>query len=150
MNRAISVARGSLWRPRVRPFRYVGANLRRPDRPAAPRRARGMGIPGGPPPEQVGNVQTKAGPHHDALKQHVADGKFPATVVRVAPQGKLIDADSTVSGIRMRQAAGADYLFRHLFIGQAAVSVAAMMGGDRDIKVTDPVEVLSGFQGPAR
>jgi hypothetical protein len=32
---------------------------------------------------------------HDALKQHVADGKLPDTVVLVARKGKLIYADAT-------------------------------------------------------
>src|SRR5207302_3391538 len=56
----------------------------------------GVGLPE-VPPEQVGMSKQKLDRIHDALKQHVADGKLPGTVVLVARKGKLIYADVTGS-----------------------------------------------------
>jgi CubicO group peptidase (beta-lactamase class C family) len=63
-------------------------------RPPAPPALVGMGLPE-VPPEQVGMSKQKLDRIHDALKQHVADGKLPGTVVLVARKGKLIYADAT-------------------------------------------------------
>ena len=46
-------------------------------RPPAPPALVGMGLPE-VPPEQVGMSKQKLDRIHDALKQHVADGKLPA------------------------------------------------------------------------
>jgi CubicO group peptidase (beta-lactamase class C family) len=54
----------------------------------------GMGLPE-VPPEQVRMSKQKLDRIHDALKQHVSDGKLPGTVVLVARKGKLIYADAT-------------------------------------------------------
>jgi CubicO group peptidase (beta-lactamase class C family) len=61
-------------------------------RPPAPPALVGMGLPE-VPPEQVGMSRQKLDRIHDVLKQHVADGKLPGTVVLVARKGKLIYAD---------------------------------------------------------
>ena len=58
-------------------------------RPPAPPALVGMGLPE-VPPEQVAMSKQKLDRIHDALKQHVADGKLPGTVVLVARKGKLI------------------------------------------------------------
>jgi CubicO group peptidase (beta-lactamase class C family) len=65
---------------------------------------------------------------HDALKQHVADGKLPGTVVLVARKGKLIYAD--VTGFQDKDEGkpmALDSLFRIYSMTKPLVSVGVMM-----------------------
>src|SRR5437899_11914317 len=87
---------------------------------------------------------------HDALKQHVADGKLPGTVVLVARKGKLIFADST--GFQDKEEGkpmALDALFRIYSMTKPLVSVAAMMLVEEGkIQLTDPVsKFLPAFKG---
>ena len=84
---------------------------------------------------------------HDALKQHVADGKLPGTVVLVARKGKLIYADAT--GFQDKDEGkpmALDSLFRIYSMTKPLVSVAAMiLVEDGTIQLTDPVS--TAFKG---
>ena len=89
-------------------------------RPPSPPALVGMGLPEASP-EQVGMTKQKLDRIHDALKQHVADGKLPGTVVLVARKGKLIYVD--VTGFQDKDEGkpmALDSLFRILFHDQAA------------------------------
>src|SRR5215468_6727575 len=116
-------------------------------RPPAPPALVGMGLPE-VPPEQVGMSKQKLDRIHDALKQHVADGKLPGTVVLVARKGKLIYADAT--GFQDKDEGkpmALDSLFRIYSMTKPMVSVAAMiLVEDGTIQLTDPVsKYLPGF-----
>src|SRR6266513_3002700 len=118
-------------------------------RPPAPPALVGMGLPE-VPPEQVGMSKQKLDRIHDALKQHVADGKLPGTVMLVARKGKLIYAD--VSGFQDKDEGKPmtlDSLFRIYSMTKPLVSVAAMMlVEDGTIQLTDPVsKFLPAFKG---
>src|SRR5262245_16802368 len=63
-------------------------------RPPAPPALVGMGLPE-VPPEQVGMSRQKLDRIQNVLKQHVADGKLPGTVVLVARKGKLVYANAS-------------------------------------------------------
>src|SRR5436190_13749939 len=93
------------------------------------------------PPEQVGMSKPKLDRIHDVLKQHVADGKLPGTVVLVARKGKLIYAD--VTGFQDKDEGkpmALDSLFRIYSMTKPLVAVAAMMlVEDGTIQLTDPV-----------
>src|SRR5207253_545453 len=58
----------------------ASASAQDQSRPPAPPALVGMGLPE-VPPEQVGMSKQKLDRIHDALKQHVADGKLPGTVM---------------------------------------------------------------------
>src|SRR6266446_4141931 len=118
-------------------------------RPPAPPALVGMGLPE-VPPEQVGMSKQKLDRIHDALKQHVADGKLPGTVVLVARKGKLIYAD--VTGFQDKDEGkpmALDSLFRIYSMTKPLVSVAAMMlVEDGTIQLTDPVsKFFPAFKG---
>jgi CubicO group peptidase (beta-lactamase class C family) len=102
------------------------------------------------PPEQVGMSKQRLDRIHDALKQHVADGKLPGTVVLVARKGKLIYAD--VTGFQDKDEGkpmALDSLFRIYSMTKPLVSVAAMMlVEDGTIELTDPVsKFFPAFKG---
>src|SRR5262245_49880112 len=118
-------------------------------RPPAPPALVGMGLPE-VPPEQVGMSKQKLDRIHDALKQHVADGKLPGAVVLVARKGKLIYAD--VTGFQDKDEGkpmALDSLFRIYSMTKPLVSVAAMMlVEDGTIQLTDPVsKFFPAFKG---
>ena len=108
-----------------------------------------MGLPEAPP-EQVGMSKQKLDRIHDALKQHVADGKLPGTVVLVARKGKLVYADA--AGFQDKDEGkpmALDSLFRIYSMTKPLVSVAAMMlVEDGTIQLTDPVsKFFPAFKG---
>src|SRR5438874_8378195 len=118
-------------------------------RPPVPPALVGMGLPE-VPPEQVGMSKQKLDRIHDALKQHVADGKLPGTVMLVARKGKLIYAD--VTGFQDKDEGkpmALDSLFRIYSMTKPLVSVAAMMlVEDGTIQLTDPVsKFFPAFKG---
>src|SRR5262245_58766357 len=118
-------------------------------RPPAPPALVGMGLPE-VPPEQVGMSKQKLDRIHDALKQQVADGKLPGTVVLVARKGKLIYADAT--GFQDKDESkpmALNSLFRIYSMTKPLVSVAAMMlVEDGSIQLTDPVsKFFPAFKG---
>src|SRR2546423_13510988 len=120
-------------------------------RPPAPPALVGMGLPE-VPPEQVGMSKQKLARIHDALKQHVADGKLPGPVVLVARKGKLIYAD--VTGFQDKDEGkpmALDSLFRIYSMTKPLVSVAAMIlaGGRDDPANRSGVKILSVLQRPA-
>src|SRR5262252_5647735 len=78
----------------VTPIVWTQARAQDQGRVPTPPALVGIGLPE-VPPEQVGMSKPKLDRIHDALKQHVADGKLPGTVVLVARKGKLIYADVT-------------------------------------------------------
>jgi len=109
-------------------------------RPPAPPALVGIGLPE-VPPEQVGMSKPKLDRIHDALKQHVADGKLAGTVVLVARKGKLIYTDTT--GFQDKDEGkpmALDSVFRIYSMTKPLVSVAAMiLIEDGAIQLTDPV-----------
>ena len=109
-------------------------------RPPAPPALVGMGLPE-VPPEQVGMSKQKLDRIHDVLKQQVADGKLPGTVVLVARKGKLIYAD--VTGFQDKDEGkpmALDSVFRIYSMTKPLVSVAAMiLVDDGTIELTDAV-----------
>src|SRR5947209_7973656 len=118
-------------------------------RPPVPPALVGMGLPE-VPPEQVGMSKQKLDRIHDALNQHVADGKLPGTVVLVARKGKLIYAD--VTGFQDKDEGkpmALDSLFRIYSMTKPLVSVAAMMlVEDGTSQLTDPVsKFFPAFKG---
>ena len=118
-------------------------------RPPVPPALVGMCLPE-VPPEQVGMSKQKLDRIHDALKQHVADGKLPGTVMLVARKGKLIYAD--VSGFQDKDEGkpmALDSLFRIYSMTKPLVSVAAMMlVEDGTIQLTDLVsKFFPAFKG---
>src|SRR5258707_7256080 len=118
-------------------------------RPPAPPALVGMGLPE-VPPEKVGMSKQKLDRIHDALKQHVADGKLPGTVVLVAGRAKLIYADVTVSQDKDEgKPMALDSLFRIYSMTKPLVSVAAMMlVEDGTIQLTDLVsKFFPAFKG---
>jgi CubicO group peptidase (beta-lactamase class C family) len=118
-------------------------------RPPAPPALIGMGLPQAPP-EQVGMSKQKLERIRDVLKQHVADGKLPGTVVLVARKGKLIYADAI--GFQDKEEGkpmALDSVFRIYSMTKPLVSVAAMMlVEDGTIQLTDPVsKFFPAFKG---
>ena len=109
----------------------------------------GRGLPEAPP-EQVGMSKQKLARIHDVLKQHVADGRLPGTVVLVARKGKLVYAD--VTGFQDKDEGkpmALDSVFRIYSMTKPLVSVAAMMlVEDGTIELTDPVsKFFPSFKG---
>src|SRR3984893_2238101 len=100
----------------------------------------GMGLPQAPP-EQVGMSKQSLERIRDVLKQHVADGKLPGTVVLVARKGKLVYADAV--GFQDKEEGkpmALDSIFRIYSMTKPLVSIGAMMlVEDGRIELTDPV-----------
>src|SRR5262245_34207450 len=124
-------------------------SLAQESRPPAPPALVGMGLPQAAP-EQVGMSRPKLDRIHDALKQHVADGKLAGTVVLVARKGKLVYADA--AGFQDKDEGkpmALDSLFRIYSMTKPMVSVAAMMlVEDGTIQLTDPVsKFFPAFKG---
>src|SRR5262245_60243973 len=118
-------------------------------RPPAPPALVGMGLQE-VPPEQIGMSKQKLDRIHDALKQHIADGKLPGTVVLVARKGKLVYANA--SGFQDKDEGkpmALDSLFRIYSMTKPLASVAAMMlVEDGAIQLTDPVsKFFPAFKG---
>jgi hypothetical protein len=109
-----------------------------------------MGLPE-VPPEQVAMSKQKLDRIHDALKQHVADGTLPGTVVLIARKGKLIYADVTGFQDKDEGKPMALDFVPNLFHDQAAgLGRGDHAGGGRnDPADRSGVEVLSRLQGPA-
>src|SRR5579871_495726 len=79
-------------------------------------------------PDQVGMSKPKLDRLHDALMQHVGDGRLAGTVVLVARKGKLAYADAT--GFQDKEEGkpmGLDAIFRIYSMTKPLVSAAAMM-----------------------
>jgi len=96
------------------------------------------------------NLRQKLDRIHDVLKQHVADGKLPGTVVLVARKGKLVYANA--AGFQDKDEGkpmALDSLFRIYSMTKPLVSVAAMMlVEDGTIQLTDPVsKFFAAFKG---
>ena len=83
MNRAILGATLATALVFVTPICWKQSWAQDQGRPLAPPGLVGTSLPEAPP-EQVGMSKQKLDRIHDALKQHVADGKLPGTVVLVA------------------------------------------------------------------